>query len=135
VYVWARSFWCSLDANRGADAETVLERDRFVAFGTALVDAPSEAVDQIARVQGAEQHVRWARGWADRETGLNKDLEYLCIYRWAKYLLALPETEPMLPLFAQAFFTLYFARVRGVFFGPAFFQRQRGADVCVPGCR
>jgi len=32
------------------------------------------------------------------------------IYRWANYALSLPPDEPMLPLFWQGFFSLFFAR-------------------------
>lgn len=58
-------------------------------------------------------------------------MQYWSIYRWAHYILALDDRDQALPLFCQAFFALYCARVNGQFFGHAFLQKQRGGDAYV----
>ncbi|KAI7869167.1 hypothetical protein BDF14DRAFT_1785484 [Spinellus fusiger] len=58
-----------------------------------------------------------------------KPYDYLCIYRWAQHILVLPSEHPLLPLYLQIFFHLYFASLiiddKSIMYGHLLFNRKQ----------
>ncbi|KAI8380974.1 uncharacterized protein BYT42DRAFT_564826 [Radiomyces spectabilis] len=65
-----------------------------------------------------EMHVRY-----------KKPIEFLAIYRWLQHILVMPPEHPLLPLYLQIFFSLYFANAclqqRHFFYGELLFSRKK----------
>ncbi|KAI8993397.1 hypothetical protein BDB01DRAFT_776175 [Pilobolus umbonatus] len=65
-------------------------------------------------------------------TSIRKPLEFFSIYRWLQHIIILPLNHSLLPLFLQAFFTLYFTSItiatkggeKKVSFGSKFFDNK-----------
>lgn len=62
---------------------------------------------------------------------VKKPLEFFAVYRWLQHALILPPDHPLLPLFLQMFFCLYFANFQPrttqerFFYGHLFFARRQ----------
>ncbi|KAF7720827.1 Ectopic P granules protein 5 [Apophysomyces ossiformis] len=55
--------------------------------------------------------------------------EFCCVYRWAQHILVSPPNHPLLPLYLQVFFCLYFScftlNNRTIFYGQLYFAKRQ----------
>ncbi|KAI9279007.1 hypothetical protein BDA99DRAFT_493745 [Phascolomyces articulosus] len=63
------------------------------------------------------------------ESRIEKPIDFFTIYRWLQHILICPADHPLMPLFLQMFFSLYYANIehkgRQVFYGPIFFVKKQ----------
>ncbi|KAI7858365.1 hypothetical protein BDC45DRAFT_476657, partial [Circinella umbellata] len=63
------------------------------------------------------------------EARLEKPIDFFTIYRWLQHILICPADHPLLPLFLQMFFSLYYANVQKdgllLFYGHIFFEKKQ----------
>ncbi|KAG2224294.1 hypothetical protein INT45_012862 [Circinella minor] len=63
------------------------------------------------------------------EARLEKPIDFFTIYRWLQHILICPADHPLLPLFLQMFFSLYYANIQKdgllLFYGHIFFAKKQ----------
>ncbi|KAI9498113.1 hypothetical protein BDB00DRAFT_801170 [Zychaea mexicana] len=64
-----------------------------------------------------------------QEVHVEKPVDFFSIYRWLQHVLICPADHPMMPLFLQMFFSLYYANIekdgRRTFYGRLFFTKKQ----------
>ncbi|KAG0054232.1 Ectopic P granules protein 5 [Gryganskiella cystojenkinii] len=108
--------------------ETSLEKDMRIKIGHYYRQhspaPPSSSKDANSKALQASVNIKTVMktlGITNRKT-----LHNFAIWRWAQHLLILPLETPLLPLFWQMFFYLYFGHTeqRGLFYGHKFLEDQ-----------
>ncbi|KAL9552657.1 hypothetical protein MBANPS3_003662 [Mucor bainieri] len=129
--------WSLLKPAKGPGVE---QHCHWFAFEVLVLETASEAsfrqelsaliTDDDDQEERAKQQQK-TTAWVDlaslyKQTSQKKPLDYLAIYRWVQHIVVMPVDHPLLPLFLQMFFSLYYLRMHDeVTLGSVCFHNKR----------
>ncbi|KAL0083991.1 hypothetical protein F4703DRAFT_1737767, partial [Phycomyces blakesleeanus] len=113
----------SLTANNLMRAPGVEAKSFWFAYEVLVMETIHDQEQRYALANAALDLIK------QRKTEPLKPSDYLSIYRWAQHILVLPHNHPLLPLYLQIFFCLYYSSItvgdKTLLYGTYFFSKKQ----------